>query len=149
MKKIFCYSLVFISTILCSEAFCQSLPKTSWGTETMVDTYKIGIGDKLEITTWKEPDFTRDNVLVRTDGKISFPLLNDIPAAGLSPMELKHNLETGLKSFVENPVITVHINDAVSQKFYVLGEGQLKPIDSIIFYNSRIIQKVSFGWSVF
>ena len=90
--------------------------------ETLIDSYHIGIGDILEITAWKEPDFTRDNVLVRLDGQISFPLLNDFPAAGLSPMELKLNLEAGLKSYVSNPVVTVHIKDAVSQKFYILGE---------------------------
>ena len=90
--------------------------------ETLVDSYQIGIGDILGITTWKEPDFTRENVLVRTDGKISFPLLDDFPAAGLSPMELKYNLQAGLKSYVSNPVVTVHIVDPISQKFYILGE---------------------------
>jgi polysaccharide export outer membrane protein len=60
--------------------------------------------------------------MVRTDGKISFPLLNDFPAAGLSPMELKYNIEAGLKAYVANPVVTVHVTNPVSQKFYVLGE---------------------------
>jgi polysaccharide export outer membrane protein len=90
--------------------------------QTLVDSYQIGIGDILEITTWKEPDFTRGNVMVRTDGKISFPLLNDFPAAGLSPMELKYNLEAGLKSFVSSPVVSVHVINPISQKFYILGE---------------------------
>jgi polysaccharide export outer membrane protein len=90
----------------------------------MVPAYQIGIGDILEITTWKEPDFSREEVLVRTDGKISFPLLSDFPAAGLSPMELKYNLEAGLKAYVSNPVVTVHVKNPVSQKFYVLGEVQ-------------------------
>jgi polysaccharide export outer membrane protein len=107
-----------------SQAFCQDKPKAGWGAETMVDSYQIGIGDILEITTWKEPDFTRDEVMVRTDGKISFPLLNDFPAAGLSPMELKYNIEKGLKAYVSAPVVTVHVKAPVSQKFYVLGEVQ-------------------------
>jgi polysaccharide export outer membrane protein len=92
--------------------------------ETLVDSYQIGIGDVLEITTWKEPDFTREDVLVRIDGKISFPLLNDLPAAGLSPMELKYNIEAGLKSYVSNPVVSVHVTNPISQKFYILGEVQ-------------------------
>jgi polysaccharide export outer membrane protein len=107
-----------------SQAFCQDKPKSSWGAETMVDSYQIGIGDILEITTWKEEDFTREEVLVRTDGKISFPLLNDFPAAGLSPMELKYNIEKGLKAYVSHPVVTVHVRNPVSQKFYILGEVQ-------------------------
>ena len=121
--------ITFISVILIATftlpAFAQEKESKSKATviaETLVDSYQIGIGDVLEITTWKEPDFTREAVLVRTDGMISFPLVNDFPAAGLSPMEIKYNLEMALKAYVEHPVVTVHIKDPVSQKFYVLGE---------------------------
>ena len=121
--------ITFISVILIAiftlPAFAQEKQSKSKATviaETLVDSYQIGIGDVLEITTWKEPDFTREAVLVRTDGMISFPLVNDFPAAGLSPMEIKYNLEMALKAYVEHPVVTVHIKDPVSQKFYVLGE---------------------------
>ena len=87
-----------------------------------IASYTIGAGDVLRIVTWKEADFTLDTVLVRTDGKISFPLLNDVQAAGLTPMMLKDVLETGLKSYVAAPVITVTVDNAGSQKFYILGE---------------------------
>jgi polysaccharide export outer membrane protein len=125
MKVIFRLLLVITLLLATTEAFCEekkSRVKLGSIGETLVDSYQIGIGDILGITTWKEPDFSRENVLVRTDGKISFPLLNDFPAAGLSPVELKYNIEAGLKSFVSNPVVTVHIVDPVSQKFYILGE---------------------------
>lgn len=117
-------SLILITLITLPVFAEETKAKIKMGSigETLVDSYQIGIGDILGITTWKEPDFTRENVLVRTDGKISFPLLNDFPAAGLSPMELKYNLEAGLKSFVSNPVVTVHIVNPISQKFYILGE---------------------------
>jgi polysaccharide export outer membrane protein len=121
---IFVFVAVIFNVWFNLPAFCQDKSKSSWGAETMVDSYQIGIGDILEITTWKEEDFTREEVLVRTDGKISFPLLNDFPAAGLSPMELKYNIEKGLKAYVSNPVVTVHVRNPVSQKFYVLGEVQ-------------------------
>ena len=124
MKKTLCLFLTLTFVLIGSQAFCQDKPKSSWGAETMVDSYQIGIGDILEITTWKEEDFTREEVLVRTDGKISFPLLNDFPAAGLSPMELKYNIEKGLKAYVSHPVVTVHVRNPVSQKFYILGEVQ-------------------------
>jgi polysaccharide export outer membrane protein len=120
MKKTLCLLLTLIFVTVASEGIAQQ--KTGAITETMVESYQIGIGDILEITTWKEPDFTRENVLVRTDGKISFPLLNDFPAAGLSPMELKYNLEAGLKAYISNPVVTVHVANPISQKFYILGE---------------------------
>ena len=56
--------------------------KQTWSAKSSPDDYKIGAGDILEITIWKEPDLSREEVLVRTDGKISFPLLNDVQAAG-------------------------------------------------------------------
>jgi len=125
MKKTLCLLLTLVFIMAATEGITQEKKSTiemgSIG-ETLVDSYQIGIGDILEITTWKEPDFTRTNVLVRTDGKISFPLLNDFPAAGLSPMEVKYNLEAGLKAYVSNPVVTVHVINPVSQKFYILGE---------------------------
>jgi polysaccharide export outer membrane protein len=85
-------------------------------------SYKIGNGDVLEIVTWKEPDFSRDTVLVRMDGYISFPLLNDVKAAGLTPTALKNILENRLKSYVTGPEVTVTVTNAGSQQFYVLGE---------------------------
>ena len=85
-------------------------------------SYKIGNGDVLEILTWKEPDFSREAVLVRTDGYISFPLLNDVKAAGFTPTVLKKTIEEGLKSYVTNPEVTVTVTTAGSQRFYILGE---------------------------
>ena len=84
--------------------------------------YTIGIGDTLEIVTWKEPDFSRDEILVRTDGKISFPLLDDVQAAGLTPAKLKKVIEVKLKEFLSTPNVTVTIRNAGSQRFYILGE---------------------------
>ncbi len=85
-------------------------------------TYRIGSGDLLKIITWKEPDFSREEVLVRIDGKISFPLLNDIQAAGRTAMALKAAIEAGLTDYVDSPEVTVTVISPVSQKFYILGE---------------------------
>ena len=76
----------------------------------------------MEIVTWKEPDFTRGDVLVRIDGKITFPLLDDLQAAGMTPMQLKVIIEDSLKGFVDAPEVTVTVKNAGSQKFYILGE---------------------------
>ncbi|MGD9364669.1 MAG: polysaccharide biosynthesis/export family protein [Desulfobacteraceae bacterium] len=84
--------------------------------------YKIGVGDTLEIVTWKEPDFSREEIIVRLDGFISFPLLDDVKAAGLTPTQLKKTIEAGLKQFVASPSVTVTIRNATSQRFYILGE---------------------------
>jgi polysaccharide export outer membrane protein len=90
--------------------------------ETKPQQYRIGNGDILEIVTWKEPDFSREEVLVRMDGKISFPLIDDIQASGKTTTELKKNIEAGLKEFVSSPNVTVTVRNAASQQFYILGE---------------------------
>lgn len=86
--------------------------------------YRIGKGDILRIVTWKEPDLSMESTMVRLDGKITFPLLDDVQAAGLSTMALKRVIEQGLSRFVEAPQVTVTILETVSQKFYILGEVQ-------------------------
>ena len=84
--------------------------------------YQIGAGDVLEIVTWKEPDLSRNEILVRIDGYISFPLLNDIPAAGLTTVQLTQNIQDGLKDYISNPVVTVTVVTPASKRFYILGE---------------------------
>lgn len=84
--------------------------------------YVIGVGDVLEIVTWKEPDFSRDEVIVRLDGKISFPLLDDVVAAGQTPIQVKQRIENRLKEYVASPSVTVTVRNAASQRFYILGE---------------------------
>lgn len=91
-------------------------------TASIASEYKIGIGDVLDIVTWKEPDFSRDQITVRLDGKISFPLLNDVQAAGQTPIQLKKKIESRLKEYVSSPSVTVSVRNAASQRFYILGE---------------------------
>jgi len=86
------------------------------------ETYLIGSGDILEITTWKEADFSREELLVRLDGMITFPLLNDIQAKGRTPMQVKQDIEEKLKGYVESPVVTVTVRASGSKRFYILGE---------------------------
>jgi polysaccharide export outer membrane protein len=116
-------SIVIFSVILVFAAEQMAAePKQTRSAEVSKKEYHIGVGDILEISTWKEPDLSREAVLVRTDGKITFPLLNDVQADGLTPTEVKNNIEARLKKFVEHPVVTVTVRDPVSQKFYILGE---------------------------
>ncbi len=95
-------------------------PATS-GAPSNSSTYVIGPTDALEVNVWKEPDVTRA-VTVRPDGKISLPLINDVQAAGLTPMELASKIEEALKRFITNPQVTVTVTAPNSQKVFVVGE---------------------------
>jgi len=83
--------------------------------------YKIGPQDVLIINVWKEPDVSRE-VPVRPDGKISLPLLNDVEAAGLTPMRLANSLTESLKKFISGPQVTVIVKEINSRRVYVIGE---------------------------
>lgn len=112
---------IFIGNLMAADKK-QSQTVQIWSAKESQKDYRISAGDILEITTWKEPDLSRPEVRVRTDGKISFPLLNDIQAAGLTPMEMKRNMEEGLKNYVSSPFVTITVRAPESQKIYVLGE---------------------------
>ena len=100
----------------------KSTATQTWSAKASAQDYEIGTGDILEITTWKEPDFSREEVLVRLDGKLTFPLLNDVQAAGLTTLDLKGVIENGLKDYGSSPVVTVNVRAPLSKRFYILGE---------------------------
>jgi polysaccharide export outer membrane protein len=85
------------------------------------DQYVIGAEDVISIHVWKEDAFTR-TIPVRMDGKISLPLVQEIKAAGLTPLQLKEVLTRRLKEFIENPVVSVTVAEANSCKVYVSGQ---------------------------
>src|SRR5215467_10626434 len=83
--------------------------------------YKIGPDDTLHVSVWKEPDLT-ETLPVRPDGKISMPLLNDVTAAGLTPLELKDSITEKLKKYVSDPRVTVVVTAMNSRRVFVTGE---------------------------
>ncbi len=85
--------------------------------------YVIQPNDLLEIVVWGEPDISR-TVLVRPDGRISLPLVQDIQASELTPVELKEQMENRLKEYVDSPNVTVIIQAIQSYKVYVIGKIQ-------------------------
>jgi len=83
--------------------------------------YVIGADDTLRITVWKEPDMNA-TLPVRPDGKISLPLLDDVQAAGMTPMQLAASIKEKLKKYIADPRVTVVVTAMNSQRIYVLGE---------------------------
>jgi polysaccharide biosynthesis/export protein len=83
--------------------------------------YVIGADDTLHISVWKEPDMSV-TLPVRPDGKISIPLLDDVQAAGMTPMQLAASIKLKLKKYIEDPRVTVVVTAMNSQRVYVTGE---------------------------
>ena len=83
--------------------------------------YVIGAEDVLYIHTWKEESLSR-TVPVRMDGKISIPLIDEVQAAGLTPLQLKEVLVEKFRKFIDNPSVSVVVMEANSFKVYVSGQ---------------------------
>jgi polysaccharide biosynthesis/export protein len=86
-------------------------------------TYVIGAQDVLLVSVWKEPDLT-NTLPVRADGMISMPLLNDVQAAGLTPMQLADSISEKLKKYISDPHVTVVVTQMNSKRIYAMGEVQ-------------------------
>jgi polysaccharide biosynthesis/export protein len=96
----------------------------------MVDnsTYIIGAEDGLQITVWREPTLS-GGFPVRPDGMISLVLLGDVPAAGLTPMQLGKNIEERLKKFIQDPSVAVGVTAVNSKRIFLIGEiGRVGPM---------------------
>jgi len=83
--------------------------------------YIISPGDSLSVRVWNQ-DGMSARVRVREDGKISLPFLNDVTAAGYSPNALSAQLQTRLKDFIANPVVTIALEEPRPFSVAVMGE---------------------------
>jgi polysaccharide export outer membrane protein len=85
------------------------------------DSFVIGNDDVLAINVWKEPDLSR-SIPVRSDGRISMPLLGDLQAAGLTPLKLEQDIADKLQPYIAQPEVAVMVQQINSQKFNILGK---------------------------
>jgi polysaccharide export outer membrane protein len=96
---------------------------------TAADTYVIGASDVIAISVWKEPTLS-GSLLVRPDGMISLPLLGDVQASGLTPLQLADQIATRLTKFVQDPNVSVVVSQIHSKVVYLMGEvGKKGPIE--------------------
>lgn len=102
------------ATVLTAQAVRGEEPPADRG------SYQIGAGDQLDISVWKNAELSRQ-VTVRPDGMISLPLVNDVRAAGLTPMELRDLLAKKLSEYVPAAVVSVIVTRVRSYSISVVG----------------------------
>jgi polysaccharide export outer membrane protein len=85
------------------------------------DGFVIGNGDVLAINVWKQPDLSR-SIPVRSDGKISLPLIGEVQATGQTPLKLEAELASKFQPYLAEPEVTVIVEQINSQKFNILGK---------------------------
>lgn len=105
------------------------------------NSFVIGNDDVLAINVWKEPDISR-SIPVRSDGKISLPLVGEVQAAGLTPLMLEKDIATKLKSYIAEPEVTVMVQQVNSQKFNILGQVA-KPGTYVIANSPTVLDAIA------
>jgi polysaccharide export outer membrane protein len=105
------------------------------------DKYLLGPEDAIEISVWKEPDLTKQ-LVVRPDGKITYPLIGEIQAAGLTVKDLRKEIGKHLEKYVTDANVTVILLKAQYYKIYVTGKVN-KPGDFIVGRAPTVMQAIS------
>ena len=105
------------------------------------DTYPLGPDDVIEISVWKEPDLTKQ-MAIRPDGKISYPLIGEVQAAGLTVKQLQTEIHKRLEKFVSDATVTVILLKPQGYKIYVTGKVN-KPGEFLLGRPTNVMQAIS------
>ena len=117
--------LAALALVGCAQLRSRDFPPAPAAAQSADYTYVIGAGDNLNIVVWRNPDLSM-SVPVRPDGKMSAPLVEELPAQGKTPVELARDIEKRLAIYVRDPVVTVLVSGFVgpySEQIRVVGEA--------------------------
>jgi polysaccharide export outer membrane protein len=103
------------------EATPLTQPETQNASKAPANTFIIGNDDVLAVHVWKEPDVSR-SLPVRSDGRISLPLVGEVQAAGRTPLQLEEEIAKKLEKYITDPQVTVMVQEINSEKFNILGQ---------------------------
>jgi polysaccharide biosynthesis/export protein len=85
------------------------------------EEYMVGESDVLNVNVWKEPEVTQ-TVVVRTDGYISLPLINEVKVSGMTPVQIQDLISYKLQAYLTNPQVTVTVTEIRSKRAFITGE---------------------------
>jgi polysaccharide export outer membrane protein len=114
----------------------QPLPPKAEG-----DSFVIGADDVLAVNVWKEPDISR-SIPVRSDGKITLPLVGEFQAGGQTPRQLEKEIAAKLQNYIFEPEVTVMVQEIRSQRFNVLGQVA-KPGSYLLANSARVLDAIA------
>jgi polysaccharide export outer membrane protein len=129
LPSLFCYSQSKEPAARPAQGAEPAPASSNAGAGAASNSYVIGPSDVLTVTVWKEPTLSGE-ILVRPDGMITLPLLGDVQASGMTPLQLADQIATKLKKFVQAPNVSVVVGQIHSKVVYLLGEvGKKGPVD--------------------
>jgi polysaccharide export outer membrane protein len=106
------------------------------------DEYLIGAGDTLQVTVWQDAELSIPTQVVRPDGKITMPLIKEVPVAGLTERQAEATISTALRKYKTDPIVTVVVTLPTSKKIYLVG-GVRKEGTIPYTYGMTVMQALS------
>jgi polysaccharide export outer membrane protein len=122
MNWLACLAVIFS---IFSLGGCKTYPSLSQDEKYLSHDYLIGPGDTVDVIVWRNPEVSMA-VPVRPDGKITTPLVEDLPASGKTSTQLARDIEQALSKYIQQPVVTVVVTDFVgpyTEQIRVIGEA--------------------------
>ena len=107
-----------------------------------VEEYRIGVPDLLTVNVWKQPEISGD-VVVRPDGKISLPLLQDVQAEGLTPDQLRVVIAEALAEYIVAPQVNVAVREMRSNTASIVGGGISRSGVVPLMRNTRVLDAIA------
>lgn len=111
------------------------------GEDLSVKDYILGPGDQLDISVWKDEALIR-SLAILPDGKLSFPLVGELVAAGKTVSQLKKEIEAKLSRFIPDPILSIEVKQVNSQIIYVIGRVNA-PGRFVLNVNVNILQALA------
>lgn len=124
LKKLVRLAIAF-SVLVIGESFAAAPQPPAAEAQPPVHDYLIGPGDSVNIIVWRNPEVSM-SVPVRPDGKITTPLVDDLPASGKTSSQLARDIEKALAKYIQDPVVTVIVTGFVgpySEQIRVIGQA--------------------------
>jgi len=137
LGRVLWYGSAFVALFLTGCAWGPTYPPAPTGAGTVDYAYHIGPLDVVNVIVWRNPKLSM-SIPVRPDGKITTPLIDDLPALGKSPTELERDMEKALSKFIRDPIVTVVVTNFIGpsdEQIRVIGEAT-KP--QILSYRTQM-----------
>jgi len=109
------------AAVLPADAAQPGVPADPAPVQDLDPNYILGTDDGINVHVWKEPTISGP-LVIRPDGRVSLPLVGDLPAAGMTPMALASEISEQLKKFINDPSVTVTVTAVNSRKIFFIGE---------------------------
>lgn len=113
----------------CSSGSGRELPSATYSNtqNSTSEEYKIGPLDTLNIHVWRNPELSAEEIQVRPDGRLTIPLVRDMPAAGKTPTMLQEDIRLQLSQYIQDPIVSVIVtefNGQFSQQVRIVGSSE-------------------------